>query len=494
VLRRLGIRARLALTLVALVALTAILLGAGAYVFVETSLHDQVLRDSAAQARFDLSVTVPNRGLPPAPTRDDIVDSGLRQTFLQRGVDTIIDVGDGQPVVSRPDLIGSLAGLPDDFIKRVNAAELAYTWTAVAGHPSVVIGGRVDGDGPAFYFIHDVTAIDEALGQFRLALTVGTIALVGVALLVAQAVARGVLAPVEAASRAAERLEHGDLSARVPVTSDDEFGTWAERFNRMAEALAETIGRLETAEAQNRRFVADVAHELRTPLAALVAEASILRENLDSLPESSRRAGELLVSDIGRLRSLVDDLMEVSRFDAHAEQIAVEPVDLGHLVRAITASRLPEASLSLPERPLVIDTDPRRLDRILANLLDNAREHAPGAPVAVSLAIDGEAGEIVVAVTDRGPGVPPDRLERIFDRFYKADPSRHGGSSGLGLAIAAEHAALLGGYLTASILPEGGLRMELRLPVTGSLPRGDAIAIGETDDGPAPFRHQEFAP
>ena len=294
----------------------------------------------------------------------------------------------------------------------------------------LTIGGRFEGTGPAFYFIHDVTAIDEALGQFRAALTVGTIALILVALLVAQAVARGVLAPVEAASRAAEAIEHGDLSARVPVTSDDEFGTWAERFNRMAAALAETIGRLEAAEAQNRRFVADVAHELRTPLAALVAEASILREHLDALPEASRRAGELLVSDVGRLRSLVDDLMEVSRFDAHAEQIAVEPVDLGRSVRAVTAYRLPEASLSLPDQPLIIETDPRRFDRIVANLLDNAREHAPAAPVAVSLATDTAEGEIVVAVTDRGPGVPPDRLARIFERFYKADPSRHGGAAG----------------------------------------------------------------
>ena len=119
----------------------------------------------------------------------------------------------------------------------------------------------------------------------------------------------------------------------MPVTSDDEFGTWAERFNRMAEALADTIARLEAAEAQNRRFVADVAHELRTPLAALVAEASIVREHLGALPPESRRAGELLVADVGRLRTLVDDLMEVSRFDAHAERIALEPVDLGRLVR-----------------------------------------------------------------------------------------------------------------------------------------------------------------
>jgi len=366
--------------------------------------------------------------------------------------------------VSRTDLDGVLPTLPADMRAKVDTGELAYAWTAIAGKPSLVVGGRVGGSGPAFYFVHDVQAIEDALGQLRLALIIGTVVLILVALLVARVIARGVLAPVEAAGRAAERLEHGDLSARVPVTSDDEFGTWAERFNRMAESLAETIGRLEAAESQNRRFVADVAHELRTPLAALVAEASILREHLGSLPAESRRAGELLVADVGRLRSLVDDLMEVSRFDARAEQIALEPIDVPRLVRTVVAARLPEATLDVPATPIVIDTDPRRLERILGNLLDNAREHAPGAPVEVSLTSDD--GELVIAVFDRGPGVPPDQLDRIFERFYKADPSRHGGSSGLGLAIAAEHAGLLGGYLTAANLVGGGLRIELRLPVT----------------------------
>jgi two-component system sensor histidine kinase MtrB len=459
-----GIRARLTVTLVTLVALTAILLGAGAYIFVETSLHDQALREADAQARFDLTVTVPDRGLPASPTTNDVIDSRLLQTFLQRGIDTVIDVGDGDPIRSNEDLDGLLPTLPPDFHTRVDAGQLAYAWTDVAGRPRLIVGGRVGGSGPAFYFVHDMTAIEDALGQLRIALIIGTVVLILVALLVARVIARGVLAPVEAASRAAERLEHGDLSARVPVTSDDEFGTWAERFNRMAEALADTIGRLETAEAQNRRFVADVAHELRTPLAALVAEASILREHLGSLPSESRRAGELLVADVGRLRWLVDDLMEVSRFDSRAEQIALEPIDLPRLIRTVVTARLPEASLELPAAPIVIETDPRRLERILGNLLDNAHEHAPGAPVEVSLVATG--AELVLAVIDHGPGVPPDRLERIFERFYKADPSRHGGSSGLGLAIAAEHAALLGGYLTAANLVGGGLRIELRLPVT----------------------------
>lgn len=487
-----GIRARLTVTLVALVALTAILLGAGAYLFVQTSLHDQVVRDAATQARFDLSVTIPNRGLPPDPTNADIVDSGLRQTLLQRGIDTIIDTGSGAPVVSRLDLAGVLPTLAGDFGDLIDRGELAYTRTTIAGRPSLIVGGRPDGSSTAFYFVHDVTAMEEALAQLRLALTVGTVALILLALLVARVIARGVLAPVEAASRAAERLEHGDLSARVPVTSDDEFGTWALRFNRMAEALADTIGRLETAEARNRRFVADVSHELRTPLAALVAEASILREHLGALPADSRRAGELLIADVGRLRSLVDDLMEVSRFDARAEQIALESVDLARLVRTVAAARLPEATLELPAVPLVIETDPHRLERILGNLLDNAREHAVGAPVEVALGV--EDVEIVLVVADRGPGVPADRLDRIFERFYKADPSRHGGSSGLGLAIAAEHAALLGGYLTAANRAGGGLRIELRLPVTGSLPPRDAMAIGREDAGTRINQYQESEP
>jgi len=487
-----GIRGRLSVTLVALVALTAILLGTGAYLFVANSLHDQVLRDAASQAGFDLSVTVPDAGLPAAPTTDDVAASHLLDTFHQRAIGAIVDLGSNGEAVSEEDLHGILPTLPADLRQRVGDGEVAFAWTTIAGRPRLVVGGRVGPSGPALYFVRDVSVIEESLSQLRLALVVGGLILILVALLVARVIARGVLAPVEAASRAAERIERGDLSARVPVTSNDEFGSWAERFNRMAAALADTIGRLEAAEAQNRRFVADVAHELRTPLAALVAEASILREHLDALPAESRRAAELLVSDVGRLRTLVDDLMEVSRFDARAERIALEPIDLGRLVATVTHARLPQASLVLPADRLVVDTDPRRLERILGNLLDNAREHAPGAPVEVTLTTD--ATGIVLAVADRGPGVLADQIGRLFERFYKADPSRHGGSSGLGLAIAAEHAALLGGTLRASDGPAGGLRIELRLPVTGSLPPGDTTETGATEASEAIFRSQEPKP
>ncbi len=458
-----GIRARLSATLLALVALTAGVLGMGSYLFLDFGLHQGALDDAEDQAVFDLSVLIPER-LPADPTVDDIVASRLGETFRQRGVETIVDLGTAEPFYSSPGLLGALDRLPTELRTRVAAGELAYAWTDVGAAPALVIGGRLPPSGPDFYFVHDVGDLETTLAQLRLALGGGALVLVLLALLAARAIARGVLAPVEAAARAAERIEGGDYSVRVPVTSRDEFGAWAERFNRMATALGDTVGRLEAAQAQNKRFVADVSHELRTPLAALVAEASILREHLVDLPPDGRRAGELLVFDVARLRSLVDDLMELSRFDAAAEDMTVEPVDLGQLVATVTRARLRDAHLQLPDPPVVVEADPRRLERILGNLLDNARDHAPGASVEVSVAREGNV--VVVAVEDDGPGVPADRIERIFDRFFKADPSRHDGSSGLGLAIAAEHATLLGGHLSATNRPAGGLRVELRLAVT----------------------------
>ena len=181
--------------------------------------------------------------------------------------------------------------------------------------------------------------------------------------------------------------------------------------------------------------------------------------------------------------------MEISRFDAGAEQIALEPVDVGRLVASVSAARLPEASVAIVDGDLIVESDARRLERILTNLLDNAREHAAGASVDVRVGVKADA--IEVAVADRGPGVPPEELTHIFERFYKADPSRHAGSSGLGLAIAAEHARLLGGSLTAEARDGGGLQMTLRLPVTGSLRPGDGTAMFEADGATDTFSPQE---
>jgi signal transduction histidine kinase len=473
-----GVRARLTATIVFLVLLTAVVLGVASYLFVDARLHQQALDAARDQTGFDLSVLAPSR-LGAAPTEETF--EALLGDFRFRNLPTIIVPDGSRPFVTADPLTGVVDAIPTSVRAYADEGQIAYAWQTVNGKASLVIGGRAAGTGPQLWFIRDVGSIQDALDQLRIALIVGGAVLTLLAVVAARLVARGVLAPVDQASRAALRIERGDLSARVPVLSNDEFGVWAERFNRMADSLEDTIVRLEAAQAQNRAFVSDVTHELRTPVSALVAEASLLRDHLDALPPDARRTGELVIHDIARLRSLVEDLLELSRFDAAGEEVRVGPVDLGRLLRDVTASRHRDAVLELPDERVVIDSDPRRLERIVGNLVDNAREHAPGAVVVVRLrALD---GLVRIAVLDRGPGVPRDRLDRIFERFFMADPSRRGGS-GLGLAIAAEHAELLGGSLRARNRDGGGLEVELTLPVTQPLPDGDGGAIdGNEADG-----------
>jgi two-component system sensor histidine kinase MtrB len=475
-----GIRSRLALALVALVAVTVVAIGVGTYLFVDARLRDGLLAEAQRQAQFNLSVLVPER-LPEGVTREGYAASGLREAFRLRGdVETIVDFGDAQPPdVSRLTLLDDLETLPASLRALVAGGRLGYAWQRIDGEPSLVIGGR-PGSGPAFYFVFPARTIDAALDQLRLGLVAAALIAIALALGMARLMARGILQPVGAGSIAAARIADGDLSARVPVEGGaDEFSRFAAEFNRMADSLASTVTRLEASESQNRRFVADVAHELRTPITALVAEASIIEGGLDDLPPDTRRAGELLVADVRRLRVLIEDLMELSRFDARAEQAELAPLDLRGAVRSIVASRLPAADLDLPQAPVMVEGDVRRLDRIVGNLLDNARLHAPDA--AVRVAVEAAGGVASVTVADRGPGVSPEALPHLFDRFFKADVSRAGGSSGLGLAIAAEHAALLGGSLTAENRADGGLAVTLRLPVTRSLPPGDGADTAEAE-------------
>jgi signal transduction histidine kinase len=474
-----SLRTRLAVTLVALVALTVAAIGLGVYAFVDGSLRARVVADARQQADFNLSVLLPAAEPPP---RDAATfgDSGLPAQFRLRGeAEVIADFGDGRPW-GPARLQGALDQLSPELRAIVDAGQLGYAWQTVAAEPALVVGGRQPG-GPSLYFVFPARAVDDALAQLRLGLLAGGLVAILLALVTSGLIARGILRPVRAGAGAARRIADGDLDARVPVRGRDELGRWAEDFNRMADSLQATVSRLESAQGQNRRFVADVTHELRTPLTALVAEASVLEGSLPGMPPEARRTAELMVADVRRLRVLVDDLLEISRFDAAAEQLTIQGLDLGRVVTAVVAARHPQATVILPARAVVVESDPRRLERILGNLLDNARGHAPGAAVEVS--VTPVAGGAVVTVADRGPGVAPDALAHLFDRFYKADPSRAGttgGSSGLGLAIAAEHAALLGGSLRARNRPGGGLIVALTLPVTGSLPRADA-----TDTRPA---------
>jgi signal transduction histidine kinase len=296
-------------------------------------------------------------------------------------------------------------------------------------------------------------------------------------------VARRTLAPVAEASAAARSLAEGLLATRLPPGGRDEFGAWAASFNEMAEALEGKIAALSEAQARERRFTSDVAHELRTPVTALVGEASLLSEHLDRMPPEARRPAELVVADIARLRRLVEDLMEISRLDAGQGAVRLEPVDLASLVDATIRARGWTDRVRVQGAAAVVGSDRRRLEQIVANLVGNALEHG-GRNVGVRTGAD-DAGAYV-EVEDRGGGMTPEHLERIFDRFYKADPSRAGSGSGLGLAIALENARLLGGDIEVWSERGRGSRFTLRLPpslaVAKPLQNGHGPVSGDAQD------------
>ena len=238
------------------------------------------------------------------------------------------------------------------------------------------------------------------------------------------------------------------------------------------------------AQARERRFTSDVAHELRTPLTALVGEASMLREHVERMPQEARRPAELLIQDVTRLRRLVEELMEISRFDAGRETVQAEPVELMPLVGAILRARGWEGRVSVGGDGLVLSTDRRRLERIVGNLVGNALEHGGGH---VRVTVGREGREAFVEVNDVGQGIPQEHLPHLFERFYKADPSRSGTGSGLGLAIAMENARLLGGTIEVRSELGEGSQFRLVLPVTEPLPTGEGPVAADVDLGGETF-------
>jgi two-component system sensor histidine kinase MtrB len=360
--------------------------------------------------------------------------------------------------------------IPPELQALVRGGELGYSRLAFDGRHLLVMGGRIPGSADELYFLFNEDRIDHDLTQLRNVLLIGWGVVLVLAGLVGSLLARRTLGPVAKASQAARSMAEGLLATRLPVEGQDEFGAWASSFNEMADALEAKITALSEAQARERRFTSDVAHELRTPLTALVAEASLLREHLGQMPEESRRPAELLIQDVNRLRKLVDELMEISRFDAGRESVLAEPVDVGALIGAILRARGWDGRVRVESDGTLLSTDRRRLERIVANLVGNAVEHA-GAEVRVRFGTGGQRA--YVEVVDSGPGVASEHLPHLFERFYKADPARSRGGSGLGLAIAMENARLLGGEIEVRSELGVGTAFRLVLPVTEPLQPGE---------------------
>lgn len=473
------LRRRLAVAFVLVAGLLTASLAVGTYLLVrEGGLRDSLER-AEREARFGLALAA---NLTPRSDLQQFVDA-----YEPRGVHAIL-LSEGRRFVSDPSFDPPV---PQGLRALVSEGRLAYERVTAGGLPYLILGGLPPGSRTELYLFFSEGRLHDDLALLLRVLIGGWLSAAAVATLVGWLVARRTLAPVGDASRAARSMAEGLLATRLPVTTEDEFGDWAASFNEMAEALEAKIVALSEAEARERRFTSDVAHELRTPLTALVSEASMLAEQLERLPEEARRPAELLVADVSRLRRLVEDLMEISRLDAGRESVQPELVDLGSLVESVVRSRGWTVRVAIEPAGATTTSDRRRVERIVSNLIGNAVEHG-GREASVSVGRDGLGPFVEVA--DRGPGIASEHLPHLFERFYKADPARAGGGSGLGLSIAQENARLLGGEIDVRSEVGIGTRFTLRLPVTEPLPEGDRPVSSVAEDAHGTRRNEEESP
>jgi len=468
-----GLRPRLVATFAAVTAVTAGALAATSYFVVRDAVLDRAAEDAIDGAQAVVAEVVASGQLPAGATPGDVRAAVARVAAAALGDADVVAVGAGETFDSTSVSL-SASSVPRSLRDTVGGGnELSWVRTGTGRGDHVVVGGQLP-DGPQLYLFFPLADEVADLEVLRNVLALAGAGLVAVSALVGVGAASGLLRPLRRARVAAHRVEVGLLRTRLPEEGRDEFTDLARAFNRMADALERTVGDLRSLEASHRRFVSDVSHELRTPLTALTTAADVLEANTAGLNDTGRRAARLLAVESRRLASMVEDLMEISRFDAGVPAMAWEQVDLVRLVVGALEARNWTGRVEVDAPPGGVATtwaDPRRADAVVANLVGNALRHgAP--PVRVEVASGRRAVE--VSVVDAGPGIPAEHLAHLFDRFYKADPSRSaGGGSGLGLAIARENARLHGGDV--SVVSERGLgtRFTFTLPRRAAPPGAD---------------------
>jgi two-component system sensor histidine kinase MtrB len=444
-------RRRLTLAFVLVAALSAGLVAMGSFAAIREYRLRQFEERAEREARVPLS-------LAPTAIEGGRVE-GLVELYGDGVVYDVVVVTDGTVVASRPGL--GLDDLPDGFEAPASRDDIPRVETDIDGQPFLVLGGRVEEADAAVYVLASRAELLSSLRQYGVALAVAWLAVVIIAAVVGAFIARKTLGPLAAAAAAAKAVTEGTLDTHLDFDSRDEFGVLAQSFNQMTDAVRDKIRSLSEARDRERRFTADVAHDLRTPVTALVSEAALVARRMDQLPEDVRRPVELLVHDVDRLRCLVEDLLELARLDAGDEIVDEELIELSAAALAVIAGI--DHPVRIEGDPVTVSTDRRRLHRILANLVANAIQHGGGDVVIRTR----EEGTIAaVEITDHGPGINPEHLPHLFDRFYKPDPTRSSGGTGLGLAIVAEQTKLLGAHVDVESAPGHGTTFTVRFPRT----------------------------
>ena len=372
--------------------------------------------------------------------------------------------------VSTPsDSTVGIDALPAALVELVNSGLPAKMRYSLKGVPQFAVGIPLPDVHAAYYQIVSLKELASTLRSVSLALVAAAALTTVLGLILGIWAARRSVRPLRVAAKAAEAIAGGRLDTRLETVDDRDLEVLISAFNDMAVALQARVER-------DARFASDVSHELRSPLMTLAAAVEVLQSRRDELSERGVAALDLLKSEITRFSGVVEDLLEISRFDAGAIRLDLERVQVVELVNAAVAvagfsGEVPVVVRDESAKLAVIRADKRRLARVIANLLDNARNYAGGAArVSVEQPDGPDAGSVMIAVEDDGPGVPADERQRIFERFNRGSGAGKRGMSegtGLGLALVQEHVKLHRGRVWVEDRPDGteGARFVIELPV-----------------------------
>ena len=357
---------------------------------------------------------------------------------------------------------------------RLSYQSVSLPMTGGATHPGIVVGSQINiplAGNYELYLVFDLFSQQDTLDFVQRTLLIAGLVTLMVIATASYFVTSWLVKPVRVAAAVSERLADGALDERLPERGEDVIAVLARSFNRMAESLQRQITKLATVSKMQQRFVSDVSHELRTPLTTIKLAGDVIFAQRDKLEPAAKRSAELMQDQIDRFGTLLNDLLEISRYDAGAVSADFELTDLNGVVgmaisglEPLAVSKGSEIQISIPSGPAEAELDSRRIERLLRNLLANAIEHGEGKPIQVAVGVNDSA--VAVSVTDQGVGMTRAEVDRVFDRFWRADPARMRttGGTGLGLAISLEDTQLHNGWLQVWAEPNRGASFRLTLP------------------------------
>jgi two-component system sensor histidine kinase MtrB len=414
---------------------------------------------------------------------DDVISSATTITSNENTREVVFLRSPSNTMVKNYEIASNFLdplSIPQSLSERVRQSnDTVWQYTTMryslgASVSGLAVGQKVQIPGAGQYEMYIVFSLaneEKTLNLIESYLLIAGIILLILITLITWVVVRQVVKPVREAARIATEFTSGDFRQRMKVYSQDEISTLGHAFNEMAESLEKQIDRLENLSRVQQRFVSDVSHELRTPLTTLRMASEVIAASRDSFDPTVARSTELLVAQLDRFERLLEDLLEVSRFDAEVAVLESVDFDIVQLVNRcaedlalVAKERKTQIYIKSAEPTIMIKADIRRVERILRNLLANAIDHAE--ELQIDVQVEASERDVAIGIRDYGVGLDEGSLTRVFDRFWRADPSRARtrGGTGLGLSIALEDARLHNGELEAWGRPGRGAHFVVTLP------------------------------